>query len=337
MYKLLPILALLLCDISFAQEFSYNAKQATFLEAESAKLYQSDKGVLLSVIGLNPERKVGVELTVEGLTEPEIEVTRLIEFQGITVGVYPPNQLKPTEGVYLILGKPGERYGVRARTTEGIKHFVVVLEGVEEPDVPTDPDPPQSGNLTQADLDSVTTLVSASVATLKDPITTRYISAALEKVSLSEVLGEAAVELKEAIGNALVDSMKEVRPPYKDWESNFRKPLEAKITELVTAKKVVNGSDLQQVVKAMVKGMSTTSSLSRATIKIYYRENCNLCTKWETEVFPSLKAVGWALDKVYEPTATVPKFVICDNNKCSKEIVGYLDIPTLKLYLEGMR
>jgi hypothetical protein len=338
MYKLpLTLVLLLLCsDISFAQEFSYNSKQATFLEAESAKLYQSDKGVLLSVIGLNPESKVGVELTIEGLTEPEIEVTRLIEFQGITVGVYPPLLLKPTEGVYLVLGKPGEQYGVRARTTEGIKHFVILLEGVEEPDVPSDPDPPPSGNLLPADLAAISSLSSANKPA-DDPITTRYITEALNKLSLSEVLGEAALEMKVAIGDALVESMKEVRPPYKNW-NKFRVALNDAIVKLVADGKVTNGKDLTKVKDAVVSGLNSSASLQQnGTIILYYRDGCDLCIEWLRDVYPRLQAIGWKLQKVKTTKGSVPKFVICDNNKCSEEIAGYMDDALFKLYAERLR
>ena len=335
--NVIPLLLLISClDISLGQDFQYTVTEQTFLSAKAAKLYPQPDGVLLAVTDLDPKAKKGVELTFQGLKEEAIEVSRLIKFQGVDLGVFPPMTLLPTDGVYLLLGNPGDRFGVTARTETGIQRILVELSGT--PVDPVDPEePPPSGNLTQEDLDAVTSLTSSSLSSLQDPITARYITAELNKLSLSEVLGEAAVELKKAIGDGLVASMKEVRPPYKDWETNFRKPLDNRITQLVTAGKVVTGADLQLIVKAMLKAMTTSTSSLTATIKMYYSQNCNECSRWEREVYPGLQSVGWFLQKIEDPNRTVPRFVICDNNKCSKEVVGYMDMATFRLRLGDVK
>lgn len=322
LYSLI-LLTLLPLTLS-AQEFKYSVREGVVLEAKSAKVYPQAEGVLLYAVELNPEQKLAYELTLEGLTEPQVEVTQLLEFQGITVGVYPSKFLDPIEGnLFLIVGKPGERYGVRARTATGIKDVIIEIKG----DIPDPVDPPPTDNLTEADLLSVTQLTQQSIVSLADPISTRYVQTALSQLSLSEVLGEAASQMKQAISKALLDSIAEVRPPYKDWERKFRKPLDAKIADLVSKGKVTNGTQLSKVIQAVVKGMTPSTSVldKSGTVQMFTRTDCTLCIQWKNEVWPKLQKVGWKLEEL-DGTGSVPSFVICENGKCSNVIVGYMTV-----------
>ena len=319
--------------------FEYTAEQATYLEAKDALVTPTDDGVLVQVLELKPEAKRGIALTVSGITNPVIEVTRLIDYNGFTVGLWPPTDMEPNNlGIYNILGNAGDRFGIRAETQGGLRKFEVKIDGDPSDPPPIDPvDPPPGDGPSAEDLSAITAITSSAVATLNDPITTRYIKSALENVSLSEVLSEATAQAQKAIATALQDSMKEVNPPYKDWNGAFRKPINAKIVELESQGKVKTSAQLKLLVDAIVEGLDSTSSMSTHTIKMYSRPDCILCKNWRRDVFPSLASKGWALEEILLEQGDVPRFVVCDRDKCSNEFVGYMSIAAFANIVTQMR
>lgn len=253
-YRTLLIVALLLSPSYAQSKLEYTAIQSTFLTAKDAIIYQEEDKVTIQTVGLEPGQQSGVTLSFDNLTDPEIEVTQLIDFNGLTVGLYPPKNMKPNDkGVYNILGKKGDRFGIRARTEDGLQQIYIEIEGeTTDPDDPDDPDDPPTDSLTPADIQSIVAITSNAATTLNDPVTARYIKDALTELSLSEVIGE--VQMKVVISTALVESLKDVNPPYKDWNGLFRAPLNAKLVELKD--KISSTASLKAVIGAIIKGLN---------------------------------------------------------------------------------
>lgn len=221
----------------------YTVTQATFLEASAAKIHSSGDKVLLQVQDLNPVSKVGVVLVLSNLTDPEIEVTTLIDFNGMTVGLYPPQEITPnSDGEYIVIGEPGTRYGVRAITSEGLERIYLQIEGEPEPPVPP-----------EADLSELTEKVSISVATLDDEITQKalknFIDEAIE--NLPDDLDAAITSYKEAVSSAFTYSMPKVDPPYKDWFNGFRVLVDDEMTKL----EITSVTQFKAVLIAISKGL----------------------------------------------------------------------------------
>jgi len=226
--------------------FSYESYQATFLKAKAAQISPSDGGVVIEVQELSSELLVGVVLSFDGLTNPIIEATTLLELNGVTVGTFPPQLIKPnTAGKYPIIGKKGDKFGIRVETVNGTTFVTAQIEGEALP--PPDPPPPP------VDLADVTRLVSASVSVLADSVTQQAIKAELEKLlaNFPDDLSLAIASLKSAISTGLLESMPQLSPPYKDWKGGFREPLDKKLVEL----KPATSSQLKSIVEAVVRGM----------------------------------------------------------------------------------
>lgn len=324
----ITLILLLLVNPLYAEDkLQYEAIQATFLSADDAIVYQEDEGVVIQTVGLNPGQQSGVVLVFDNLEDTEIEVTTLIDFNGMTVGLYPPKNMKPNDkGVYNLLGNKGDRFGIRARTKEGLQQIYVVIEGVT-----TDPDdpPPDSpvGQPTPIDIQALVSIGQKASTDLSDPITTRYIKDALTALSLSEVVEVG--KIKEAVGQALVASMKEVSPPYKDWNGVFRVPLNTKLSSMVTENKLSSTTNVKLVIDALIKGLSSNttnviSKIKNGTITMYTRPGCVHCERWLREIRPQLHE--WKVEQVLDTTHAVPRFQVCDNNKCSKIHEGFMDI-----------
>lgn len=229
--------------------FSYESYQATFLKAKAAQVSPSEGGVVIEVQELSNELLLGVVLSFDGLTNPVIEVTTLLEVNGISVGTFPPQLLKPdAAGRYPIIGKKGDKFGIRVETVTGTTFISAQIEG--EPVPPAPPTPPPTPPV---DLTDVTRLVSAAVSVLADPITQQSIKTELEKLlkAFPDDLATAKVSIKSAISTGLLESMPKVHPPYKDWQGGFREPLDKKIIELSPT----TSSQLESIVDAIVKGM----------------------------------------------------------------------------------
>lgn len=320
MYKyLLPLI--LLCNISLAQSpLEYTVTQATFLKADAAKIYELEDSVSIQVEGLKPESTKAAVLTIDNDTFNYIEVSELVDFNGITVAVFPPKTLYPAEeNTYHIEGLSGQRFGVAIRTSDTVKWIEVLIEGTPTPAPPL-PVPPE-------DYAQITDLVKTSTQALQDPTTTSAIKKELEQLSLSEVLSEAKEEVKEAVAKGLRESMKILDPPYKDWETGFKVPLNTLIASL----EITTSQQLQKVVDAIVAGMESTS-----TVTIYSKDDCNICTSWKQEVWPTLEKAGWTL-KVVEDDYPVPKFQVCTNGLCSQKVQGYMTVEQFSQIVSKMR
>lgn len=222
------LLFLLLAQVSsFTTPFEYTVEQATFVEAKSAIVIPQGDKVLIEAVELSTKQQPGLKLTIPNLTQDKIEVTRLItvtiDGQEVDLGVYPPQEISPsTDGIYRIVGAPGNRYGIRAYTSDGREQIFVAIDG--EPSGPITPPP-------TTDLSSLKETVSSSVAALNDPVTQEYIKFELKKVTVTSV--EQGIEAtKNAIKQGLLSSMKQTKPPYKDWENGFRVPLNKEIAAL---------------------------------------------------------------------------------------------------------
>ena len=229
--------------------FSYTLVQTTFLEAKSAKIYQLEGKVRLQVEDLQPEQKPGLILTLKGVTEPILEVTTLVDLNGMTVGLYPPQFIKPDEpDTYIILGNPGDRYGIRARTVDGIEQIFAEIKGKPKP-IPTDPVDPKP----LPTLDGLTKSISMMVTTINDPVTQAAIKGKLEALvqAFPAELDLAKSQVKTAIMDGLLESMSKLPPPYKDWKNGFRIPLDNELSKLG----IVTASQLQQAIIAVTKGM----------------------------------------------------------------------------------
>lgn len=226
-----------------ATPFDYTIVHTVFLEAKTAKIYQLEDKVRIQVEDLSPVRKQGVVLTLQGVVEKQIEVTTLVNFNGLTVGLYPPQFISPnTDGTYVILGEPGDKFGVRARTATGIEQIFVEIKGTK-PDLP-----PPTGSI-----DGVTKVVKLSVTTLNDPVTQAAVKAQIDLLlnNFPDDLEAAKQALKTAIADGLLISMQDLPPPYKDWKNGFRVPLDNEIEKL----QVTNASQFREIVIAISKGM----------------------------------------------------------------------------------
>ena len=318
MYKY--IIWLCLAASCFGQDkLEHTITQATFLEAKAATIYQLDEGVQIQVEGLTPESKQGLIVSIKGLTDTEIEITTLIEFQGLTVGLYPPQFKSPNEdGNYVILGEPGQRFGIRGRTEDGIKQIFAEISGTPTPapDLPTDPPP---------SLDAVTKIVNTALDELDDPVTASYIRKELVSIQFTDNLENDIKATKAAIGKGLLEAAKVVKPPYKDWEGKFRIPLDKAISPKTS-------TELQAIVKAIVDAIPESQSVSK--IIMLTREDCEYCKKWEREVEPLLK--GWEIDKRLH-NGDVPSFLVCVDGVCSPPYIGYMSVTDFNAIVRSLR
>lgn len=260
MYKLLtiPLLAVVLLvspqeniptpapplpTIKDVTPFEYTVTYTTFLEAKSAKIYQLADKVRIQVEDLASDRKQGAVLDIKGIVEKQIEVTTLVNFNGLTVGLYPPQFISPdTDGTYIVLGESGDKFGVRARTSTGIEQIFLEIPG-KKPDLP-----PPTGSL-----DNITKVVKLSASTLNDPVTQAAIKVEIERLlnNFPDNLDAAKERLKTAISDGLLLSMVDLSPPYKDWKNGFRVPLDAEITKM----QVTSASQFKEIVIAVSKGL----------------------------------------------------------------------------------
>lgn len=231
-------------------EFGYTSYQASFLTAKSASISQSENGVLIEVQELGKAVTPGVVLTFTGLTSKTIEVTTLLDLNGITVGVFPPRYVTPNQkDTYPILGKAGDKFGIRVSTDDGTRFITAQIDGATPPPPPPIDHPPPP----TTDLTSLTKLVNASVLTIGDTVTQAAIKAELSKLvaSFPNDLSLAKVELKNSISNGLLNSMPQLKPPYKDWSGGFRVPIDKEITKLAPT----SAEQLKAIVEAIIKGM----------------------------------------------------------------------------------
>lgn len=323
MYKYL--IWLLLASTCFSQEtLEYELAQATFLKADSAVVFPEDEGVTIQVEGLTPESTQGLVLSITNLVESEIEVTTLIDFNGLTVGLYPPQYKSPNKnGNYIILGDPGQRFGIRGRTENGIKQIFATIKG---PTPAPDPIPDPTPNPPK--LSEITKIVQTALDKLDDPVTASYIRSSLSKIEYTGELAKDTKSVKDAISTALTESAKVVKPPYKDWEGLFRKPLDQAI-------KVNSSSELKQVVDTIVQAIpNTQTSASSNKITMFTRPDCTWCEKWNNEVRPLLK--DWIIEEKLH-NGEVPSFVICVDGLCSSPYVGYLSIADFNSIVRSLR
>lgn len=260
MYKLLtiPLLAVVLLvspqdntptpapplpTIKEVVPFEYTITYTTFLEAKSAKIYQLADKVRIQVEDLSTDRKQGAILDIKGIVEKQIEVTTLVNFNGLTVGLYPPQFISPdTDGTYIVLGESGDKFGVRARTSTGIEQIFLEIPG-KKPDLP-----PPTGSL-----DNITKVVRLSTSTLNDPVTQAAIRKEIDRLlaNFPDNIDTAKEKLKTAISDGLLLSMADLDPPYKDWKNGFRVPLDTEIGKV----QVTNTSQFREVVIAISKGL----------------------------------------------------------------------------------
>lgn len=334
MYKLI-LLLLLSPSILLAQD--YTITQATFLKADAAQVFDADVGVSIQVEGLKPDKEYKAVLTLNDQTVTKLTVWKLIEVNGQTVAVFPPTTQTPVApGIFHISGKQGESYG-----TDISNQWIKITIGSTGPPPDPDPDPPDppTGGPTTEDIEGLAKIVK-NTSTLNDPITAKYIKTALQ--SLSEDRGSTlslseVSEVKAAIGQALIDSMKEVRPPYKDWEGVFRKPVDAYLVQMKD--RLTKPEHLQVMIKVIIDNLpvqGTTSTRTSGKIIMYTSPDCIYCLAWKERIFPILEESGWILEEVYA-TGTVPRYIICDANKCSEEFIGYMSLENFNRTLIKLR
>lgn len=321
--------------------FSHNVQQVTFRYAKEATILADEEGVKIKAVGLTDKESKGIAISFTGVIDPEIEVTTLVEFQGMTVGLYPPKNILPNkEGEYYIEGKPGDKFGIRARSKDGLRQVYAEIEG--KPDTPTDPvePPPSDSKLTAEDLAKITN-ISRKATALNDKVTQDTIREYLKALSLSEVVDEARGQIKKAIGKAFIDSMEEVDPPYKDWDGVLRQPLDKLLRSLEAEGKISTSKDLEQVVDAIVKGLASSQSVSiePSTITVYTTSNCVYCDKWKLEVLPRIN--GWVIKEVdiseVEGMNSAPNFLMSENGKTSELVKGYMPISLFNEVVSKMR
>jgi len=351
MYKILLPLLLLISNISYCQELvpipdpipnndtlEYEIVDFSYLEAlDAIVLPKDDEGVNIQAVGLKPGVENRKFLILENSNANYIEVSKLIDFNGITVAIFPPKTVfADEEGKYPIEGEPGDRLGISIRTPTTAKWIEVVI--ADTPTDPVDPPPIPGTGPSEQDLAKVQSIAYQATKDLQDPITTRYIKDALTTISLSEVLSEATVEIQGAIAKALVDSMKEVSPPYKDWKGKFRQPINIEIVRLESQGKVKTTTHLKQLVDAIVKGLSTNtaSAFKNGVVEMYTSPGCDVCAQWKQNVWPILQKAGWTLKEI-QSGGTVPRFRICNHGRCSEEVIGYLNISNFNLLNQSLR
>lgn len=245
---LLPIVSIQEQLPTPAVKFSYAVEQKKFLTTKSALIYQLPDSTVIEIAADDvPVVKQGVSLSIEGLIDTEIEINTLLDFNGITVGVFPPTYAKPVSNfTYHLLGKVGDRFGVRARSSEGLKTIIVEIKGTK-PEEPPPVDPPPT------DLSNLSKIVSVSVTTLDDRVTQSAIKEQLNLLlsNFPKTIEEAKSALGKSIAEGLLISMETVRPPYKDWKGGFRVPIDSELVRL----NISTAEQLKQAVQAIVNGM----------------------------------------------------------------------------------
>lgn len=322
MYKTI-LLILLAPSLALAQD--YTITQATFLKADAAQVFDATEGVSIQVEGLKPDKDYKAVLTLNNQTISKLTIWKLIEINGQTVAVFPPTtQSSVAPGVFHISGKPGESYG-----TDISDQWIKIPIG---PTVAPDPDPPDppSGGPTTEDVKGLAKIVKDSIS-LNDPITAGYIKVALSKLSLSEMSGGG---VKAAIGEALIASMKEVRPPYKDWEGVFRKPIDAYLVQMKD--RLTKPEHMKVMVDVIVDNLGNGTLSVTSKVVMYSSPNCTFCKQWKQRVYPLLQRAGWLLEEV-DSTGTVPRYTVCDGNKCSEEFIGYMTLEDFNKILAKLR
>jgi hypothetical protein len=319
MYKLI-LLILLSPSLLLAQD--YTVTQATFLKADAAQVFDADVGVSIQVEGLKSDKEYKAVLTLNDQTITKLVVWKLMTINGQTVAVFPPTTQSPVApGVFHIAGNPGDSFGTDI-SNQWIK---ITIGPTPAPDPDPDPDPP-SGGPTVEDIEGLAKIVK-NTATLNDPITAKYIKAALH--SLSEVS-----EVKAAIGEALIASMKEVRPPYKDWEGVFRKPVDAYLVQM--KERLTKPEYLKIMIKVIVDNLGESTQSITSKIVMYSNATCTICTQWKERVYPALRKAGWILEEV-DSAGVVPRYIICDRDRCSEEFVGYMTLDNFNKTLAKLR
>lgn len=233
-------------------DFSYEVHQASFLSAKSAKVFTTDTGVLIEVQELSKEIQKGIVVYFVGILDTTVEVTTLLNLNGVTVGTFPPRYVKPSEhGTYQITGNSGDKFGIRVTTKDGPRHVLAEIAGTPTP--PTDPPPVDPPDPPPTDLSDITKLVSVAATTLNDPITQEHIKIELAKLlsNFPDDISLAKSALKNAISSGLLESMPKVVPPYKDWKNGLRIPLDKEIEKLAPS----TTSQLKSIVEAIHKGL----------------------------------------------------------------------------------
>lgn len=72
------------------------------------------------------------------------------------------------------------------------------------------------------------------------------------------------------------------------------------------------------------------------TIVMYTSDGCIWCTRWKANELPKIQKANWKYEEVYVTEGPVPRFDIHGNKKVVKH-TGYLDMPTLRKIVEGMK
>lgn len=295
--------------------------QATFFKSETKPVVlKSDAGFLIIAPDVS-DKKQGVSLQVaKSLSVTSVEVSKLVVIDGLTFAVFPPQQLEPLDSedkdynVYIIQGSPGQRFGVSVREVGKPQWFEVVIAGA-----PTDPDPSPS----PIDVSDIAKIHGPQ----GDDITRAEILKNLKALTFTGSFDEAVNATKVAISNALLDAP--AQPPYKDWEGEFRKP----VNEIIKKLNVTTVEQWKQVVDAMIKGLSAQPS----TITMYTRDNCLPCAQWKQEVWPSLEALGWRIVEVPNSTKpSVPSFEINDRGKIVTH-EGYISYDVFSSVINALR
>lgn len=327
MFKHLLLALVLVCP-SYAQELKplssilekaqdVTISQVTYVRADSAEVIPSDGGVIIFAEGLKSDKQLAVKLLIENQEVTSLEVSKLVEINGLTFAVFPPTVVPPLPekpNTFIITGDSGERFGVSIRSSGSPQWLEVKIAG--------EPEAPEQPNIDVSDIEKV--------RGPDDPITRDAILSSLKQLKFTGTLDDAIVATRLAISNALLDAP--AVPPYKDWKGEFRDPINKIIERLLNAGQIRSIADWQLVVNAMIKALqpTTTSKIIMTT-----SPNCQVCKDWKRNVLPYIK--GWRFEEVTDTTVSVPRFQICDGDKCSNVIVGYMSIDAFNSTVYSLR
>lgn len=74
----------------------------------------------------------------------------------------------------------------------------------------------------------------------------------------------------------------------------------------------------------------------RATIKLYYSDNCTPCERWRLNEQPKYEKQGWKIEAIKANEGTTPRFEVCDGLFCFTH-TGYMTVQQFTASMQQVR
>lgn len=343
------LFAFLACFVS--DPLAIEQRQVEILKATSAEIVeQPEAGVIILAEELESEKSYAVELSISDQPNDYIEIYRLIEIDGLKLAKFPPISLsayRTTEESkkYLVTGKAGESVGVAVRSSQAPQWLEITIapDVVDKPEPPEDEKPEDpSGDLSSAEIQELQELAESALADTGDKLTGESLAASLTDYAgkTFDDVTAALSALREAIEAGLLDS--DAVPPYKDWKSVFREPLDGFLTRLNDDVRL-SQDVLAKVAETLAETLSQADKAARqikrdGTIVLYSSSGCAACENWKRSIYrPILKPLGWELEELQASGIPTPAFEIKAYGKRSAMFVGWLTGERLSRLLQALQ